>query len=140
MSASLSSRIAELSQAQANLGVSAAAIQRDFRLVLDAYRNANISVRTTEPPKYFLSVPSLQAVDSSAAEPVKASLSRVQSDLKSASESHHAPLHDALRAIQEEGTSMLATRIPQLFREIESEAQNEINRLTPTLERTVPRG
>lgn len=131
-----SSRIAELEHARVRLGAQAQAIQRDFTLVLDAYRQANTAVRATDPPAYFKEVPKLAHLTSvGAATEVAEALSKAQDEVKSLREEHQNPLNEKLRALQGDAANILNRTIGDFLKEIDAEAQERINRMTPTIHR-----
>ena len=57
------SKSGALSQAGALYAARQQSVQRDLELVLTAYRQANVSIRATDPPSYFSAMPSLPQAD-----------------------------------------------------------------------------
>lgn len=130
------SQYASLSGAQASLRAQAEAIQRDYRLVLDAYRQANAAVRGTPPPAYFSQFDDLsQRASTEAAVPVLDDLTKVQSELAALRDRIQPELSDKLRELSEDAAKVLNTTIADFILEVEKEAQAQINRLIPTLAR-----
>ncbi|WP_323810209.1 hypothetical protein [Sphingobium baderi] len=56
--AMLTRRLSEVEHSQRSAIANASSIERDYHLVLDGYRQANLAVRGTEPPTYFAEKPS----------------------------------------------------------------------------------
>jgi hypothetical protein len=130
------SRIADLKHAQATLTTQAAAVQRDFALVLSAYRSANTGVRATEPPAYFRVTPDLTLRAAGAGgDQVIGDLARSQEELQKLREKNQDLLNSKLQEVQEKAASILNTAFQQFIRDVETEAEDRINRMTPAIDR-----
>lgn len=136
----LARRIADLTHARGSLATQAAAIQRDYTLLVDTYRSANNAVRAVPPPAYF-SHPALisMKVDGSGAEGVLAELTAVQTELKELGDAYREPLNEKLRALQQDSTDLLGTTLTNYLEEVRKDAEASISRMTPTIHR-VPMG
>ena len=136
----LARRIADLTNARGTLESHASAIQRDFSLVVEAYRNANNSVRAVPPPAYFRESTGLSMrVDGAGAERVISELSAVQDELKVMGETYREPLNAKLRALQEVTSAILNKTLTNYLGYVLKEAEDTIARMTPTIHR-VPAG
>lgn len=132
----LARRIADLTHARGSLESQAAAVQRDFSLVAEAYRNANNSVRSVPPPAYFKEPTTLSArVDGSGAERVLTELSAVQDELKTLGEAHREPLNAKLRALQGDTSEILNKTLTDYLGGVRKDAEETIARMTPTIHR-----
>lgn len=132
----LARRIADLTHARSSLEAQAAHIQRDFSMVVEAYRNANNSVRSVPPPAYFKEPTTLtMRVDGSGAEHVLADLSAIQGELKTFGEIHREPLNAKLRALQGDTSEILNKTLTVYMGDVRKDAEETIARMTPTIHR-----
>lgn len=132
----LARRIADLTHARGSLDSQAAAIQRDYSLVTEAYRNANTSVRSVPPPAYFKEPTTLSArADGSGAERVLTDLSAVQEELKTLGETNREPLNAKLRALQGDTSEILSKMLTDYLGSVRKDAEETIARTTPTIHR-----
>lgn len=135
----LSRRIADLTHARNNLETQAAAVLRDYVLVSQGYRDANVSVRSLPPPAYFKVEPTLTTrVNADGAASVISELQAVQAELKQLSDKHRDPLNARLRSLQEDSSGILNKTLTQFLAEVHEEAQASIARMTPTINRVQP--
>ncbi|MBW6495492.1 MAG: hypothetical protein K0B16_13225 [Burkholderiaceae bacterium] len=132
----LARRVAELTHARGSLQTQASAIQRDYSLVVDAYRSANNSVRSVPSPTYF-SQPTLlsMSVDGKGADAVLAELAAVQQELKTMSDANREPLNERLKTQQQNSTKLLGTTLPDYFDAVRKDAEAAISQMTPTIHR-----
>jgi hypothetical protein len=132
----LARRVADLSHARGSLEAQANAVARDYVLVSEAYRHANVAVRSVPPPEYFKEapVPSTR-VDSSGAQAVLDELEGVQNELKELGERYREPLHDKLRELQNDSSEILNQVITNYLEETTKEAEALIARRTPSIQR-----
>lgn len=131
-----SRRISDLQIAKSALVNQAQAIQRDFALVLNAYRNANASIRATAVPVYFKVIPELTAnIDVSPAAPFLEQLERLQDDIKHWRDEHQDALNSKLQSLQSESAKILNHTFSAFLREVEHEAKERINRAVATIHR-----
>ncbi len=132
----LARRIADLTHARGTLKIQAAAVQRDYALVIDAYRSANNSVRAVPPPAYFKEPAQLSThIDGSGAEAVLTEMGSVQTELKLFAETHRDPLNAKLKALQGDGTEILGKTLSAYLTEVRTDAEAAIARMTPTIHR-----
>lgn len=132
----LARRIVDLTHSQGSLVAQAAAVQRDYSLVTEAYRNANNSVRSVPPPAYFKEPTNLSMrVDANGAERILADLGTVQEELKALREANREPLNAKLRALQGDTSEILNKTLTGYFAEVRKEAEETIARMTPTIHR-----
>lgn len=132
----LARRIADLTHARSTLDSQVAQIQRDFSMVVEAYRNANMSVRSVPAPEYFKEPPNLSMrVDGSGAASVLDELSAVQAELRVLGETHRQPLNDKLKALQGDTSHILDKTLTVYLGEVRKDAEETITRMTPTIHR-----
>lgn len=116
--------VANVKQAASLMKTKASEIQRDYLLVLDAYRQANMAVRGIDPPGYFSNKPSvIDSVDVTPAEPVKTELGELTKRLKAHREKYKDPLNTALNALQNDMAGILDKRFDGFLKEVEEEAK-----------------
>lgn len=133
----VSSRLADLQNAQAMLKSQSQSIQRDFALVLGAYRDANTAVRATDPPKYFKEIPDLtHKVSDAGAAPLIQTLNQSLEELKAIREHHQEPLNNRLRQLQGDAAAVMSTTFVQFIEDVEVEAKTRIDRLVHAIHRT----
>ncbi|OYT89006.1 MAG: hypothetical protein CFE46_00800 [Burkholderiales bacterium PBB6] len=133
----LARRIADLQHARKSMEQRAAAVLRDFSLVIGAYRQANASVSVLPRPAYFKNPPALAfAVDGSAADEVVVQLSGVQGLLKQLADDQREGLNARLNALQSDSAHLLNQSLSGFFADVRQEAQESITRRTPTIHRT----
>lgn len=138
LSSRASMRISELQGAAASANSQSRAVQRDFQLVLGAYRDANAAVRATATPAYFKEVPDLTAhVSCAAAEETIKGLTAIREEVHSLRDRLQGPLRDRIQTLQGDSATILNQTFSQFLRDIEAEAQDRIDRLTPTIHRAL---
>jgi hypothetical protein len=106
-----------------------AAIQRDFELGIGAYRNANASIRGTEAPPYFATIPKVTfATNSEQVQAVLKLLGSLKASAKEVQDRYQARLNQRLNSIQAEIAITLDTRYTDFLNGVEKEAEEAINR------------
>ncbi|WP_042876623.1 hypothetical protein [Cupriavidus necator] len=132
----LARRIADLTHARQSLESQAGGIQRDYALVIEAYRHANAAVRALPAPAYFAEAPVLSTrIDGSASERVVSELATVQEELKALGEKHREPLNGKLKALQEDTAEILSNTMAAYLKDVQKEAEDNISRTTHTINR-----
>jgi len=132
----LARRVADVTHAKDELQTRTSAIQRDYSLVIDAYRAANNAVRSVPPPAYFSQPTTLSMqVSGDGAEAVLAELATVQGELKTLSDTNREPLNERLRALQQNSTDLLGKTLSDFLGEVRKDAEGVIARMTPTIHR-----
>lgn len=132
----LARRVADLTQARGVLETQAAAVQRDFSMVIEAYRHANVAVRALPAPAYFKESASLTLkADGAAAEKVLNELAEVQEQIKNLSEQWRDQLQSKLKELQNDSNSILNGMLGQYLAEVVKEAEDHITRAMPTIHR-----
>lgn len=119
----------QVEHAERRLAANAGAVERDYHLVLDAYRQANLAVRGIEPPVYFGQRPAV--ADKIRSDEAKATLDvveKVAASVQDFQARNKEPLNAKLNALQERMTSVLSETFPQLLRDIETEAKERVQR------------
>jgi hypothetical protein len=121
--------VANVTQAASVLRTNTDAVQRDYSLVLDAYRQSNIAVRGIDPPAYFGTKPSVvETVDASGAEPVKAQSKAIIGELEELRERHKDPLNTALNTLQNDTAEILDDRYDAFIEEVTDEAKANLKK------------
>lgn len=97
----LSHRTGGMGHAKRSLESNAAAIERDYHLALDGYRQANLAVRGTAPPDYFTDKPLIaEKASIAAAAPVEEELHRTLDLLEQLQGQHRDGLNRKLNELQ----------------------------------------
>ena len=123
----LSHRVAAVDGAESALPSNTQSIQRDYALVLDGYRQANLAVRGTEPPHYFGETPNLLGSVSTASAPV--ARERVQTalkDLEALQGQHRDALNTKLNELQNQMADTMTTTYDEFLREVERDAKERV--------------
>jgi hypothetical protein len=132
----LARRIADLTHAKGALESQASSISRDYDLVRDAYRQANASIRAVPAPAYFSDRQGLVTrVDGSSAERVISELAAVQEELKALRDANQGPLNSKLNELQGDASEILKTTFQVFVADARKEAEDNIARMTPALQR-----
>lgn len=129
-------RSAELANAVTSLQTQTAMIQREFGMVLTAYRNANASVRAADVPAYFKLMPDLTgATNAGGSLAVGAELEKLRVDITAARDAYQESLSSKLQQLQAESSEILKVTFDRFLRETESEAEERINRSVSAVHR-----
>lgn len=132
----LARRIADLTHSRKSLEQRAAAVQRDYSLVVGAYRQANTAVRALPPPEYFREATDLRTkVDGSGADSVGGELTEVQNELKALADEQREGLNARLNALQNNSAVVLNQTLSTFLADIGQEAEDNISRRIPTIHR-----
>jgi hypothetical protein len=132
----LARRVADITNARTELEQRANGIQRDYSLVIGAYRQANTSVRTLPPPAYFREPTELgQRTDASGADTMIAELGSIQNDLKAFAETYRERLNAKVNSLQNTSALLLNETFNSFLAEVRKEAEENISRRTPTIHR-----
>lgn len=124
---SLSSRASAVKSAESALPSNVQAIQRDYGLVLDAYRQANLAVRGTEPPSYFNDVPDLTAgVTAASAESANEKLAQSLQELEALQAQHRDDLNAKLTALQHQMATVMTGTYDQFLLGVEKDAKERV--------------
>lgn len=131
LAAYVNQAVANVEQAATQMKASASAIQRDYLLVLDAYRQSNLAVRGIDPPAYFSNKPSvIGSVDGSPAEPVKEDLAGLAKRLETHREKYKDALNTALNTLQNDMAQILNNRFKVFINDVEEEAKSNFKQRT----------
>jgi hypothetical protein len=124
---SLSGRASALKSAENALPSNVQAVQRDYALVLDAYRQANLAVRGTKPPAYFKEVPDLTAgVTAASAEDANERLIRSLQELEALQAKHRDGLNAKLTALQLQMAEVMTGTYDQFLLGVEEDAKKRV--------------
>lgn len=122
-------RVSDLGSAISNLNSRVKNIQLDFAMVLQAYRKANVSVRVTPPPEYFVETPDLtEKIQDANCDTSLEQLNSIQVNLAQIREQNQEALNNKLQALEAESASVLTTLVPQFFVNVDEEVQFKITR------------
>ncbi|MEI6335210.1 MAG: hypothetical protein WCS87_11655 [Methylococcaceae bacterium] len=138
---SLSARcIVDLHSVQSTLAIQAQSIQREYAMVLEAYRNANLSIRATDPPEYFKDIPNVASrVDSSAAYKCIDDLEKLQEELKVFRDRYQEQMNSKLQAMHGDTANILHHTLAAFLKETEAAAKDIIDRDIHVIHRKVLR-
>lgn len=118
---------ANLSEAASTLKSQADSIQRDFELVLDAYRQSNLAVRGIDPPAYFRDVPSvIDHVDTSNTRSIDAELVETVTQLEAHRAATKDDLNDALTELQTNMAQILGEQFDIYIEAVEKAAKQNL--------------
>jgi len=126
-----------LSQAGALYAARRQSVQRDLEMVLTAYRQANVAIRATDPPRYFSTMPTLPEA---ATGPVFAqtleSLGRLKADVDSARASMEGQIQLKVHTLMTTTSTTLTETLKSYRITISNEATEQINSHLQTLHQT----
>jgi hypothetical protein len=125
----LSHRTSALGHAKRALETNAAAVERDYHLVLDAYRQANLAIRGTAPPEYFTDKPDVAGRTSvQAAAPVEQEMQTVLDLLEQLQRQHRDDLNGKLNQLQVQMAQILKTTYDEFLEGVDKDAQSAVQR------------
>ncbi len=125
----LSHRTSALGHAKRSLETNAAAVERDYHLVLDAYRQANLAIRGTAPPDYFTNMPEVASKTSTqAAGPVEHEMQAVLDLLEQLQRQHRDELNGKLNQLQVQMAEILKTTYDGFLESVDKDAQTAVQR------------
>lgn len=134
--ASLSGKEASLHQARVESQTRLDRLARDFKMVIEAYRHANVSTRTVPPPAYFQTIPALVPPSEDAQfENVMSLLRSVAEETRVAQASLQEKLSNKRHDLQTLAARVLNQRLKEYFIEIQKDVQKNIARSTTTMQR-----
>jgi hypothetical protein len=125
----LSHRTSALGHAKRALDTTAAAIERDYHLVLDAYRQANLAIRGTAPPDYFTDMPEVASKTSThAAGPVEQEMQTVLDLLEQLQRQHRDDLNGKLNQLQVQMAEILKTTYDEFLESVSIDAETAVQK------------
>ena len=125
----LSHRTSALGHAKRSLEANASAVERDYHLVLDAYRQANLAIRGTAPPAYFTEKPDVAGKTSiQAAGPVELEMQTVLDLLEQLQRQHRDDLNGKLNQLQAQMAIILKTTYDEFLESVDRDAQTAVQR------------
>lgn len=120
----LSMKLSALGAAERDLPTRAAAIERDYHLLLDTYRQANLAVRGTEAPAYFGDLPTVASrINAETAAPAKVEIEREIEGLEAIQESFRDSLNAKLKDLQNQASGILSATFERFQAGIEKDAE-----------------
>ncbi|MDR5834567.1 hypothetical protein [Caballeronia sp. LZ034LL] len=103
-------------------------LQRDFALVLDTYRQQNVSVRPVPPPDYFAQTPDLiQPYLSVDVSEFHSDLDKVEQRLNAHRSTYLSQLNEVMRDLDNEGRAQQGPAMTAFAADITQEAQRNID-------------
>lgn len=125
----LSHRTSALGHAKRTLETNAASVERDYHLVLDAYRQANLAIRGTAPPDYFTDMPVVaERVSVQAAGPVEQEMKEVLDLLEQLQRQHRDDLNGKLNQLQAQTADILKSTFDDFLERVDRDAQTAVQR------------
>lgn len=110
------------------------AVQRDFTMVLKAYRDANLAVRVTPAPSYFTVIPDVSAVASpSDTNGVLEHVSTVKNDLQQLRDEFDGQLSKKLQSLKNDSARILNDVYTDFLARVHTDAQEAINAGMPVI-------
>jgi hypothetical protein len=125
----LSHRTSALGHAKRTLEANTAAVERDYHLVLDSYRQANLAIRGTAPPEYFTEKPNIaDKISIQAAAPVELEMRTVLDLLEALQRQHRDDLNGKLNQLQMQMADVLKTTYDEFLETVDRDAQTAVQR------------
>jgi len=125
----LSHRTSALGHAKRALETNAVAVERDYHLVLDAYRQANLAIRGTAPPEYFTDKPDVAGrVSVQAAGPIEQEMQAVLDLLEQLQRQHRDDLNGKLNQLQVQMAEILKTTYDDFLEGVDRDAQAAVQK------------
>ena len=135
----LGRRVADLKHAVTTLNAQANAIERDYGMVVGAYRDTNTSVRATEAPAFFKEPPVLSVkVDAKHANAVAAELAKAQEELKQAAAVHKDALTKLLSDLDSQTSVILKDTMDKFQADVLRDGSDVVAASTPVIHRVKP--
>lgn len=123
----LAHRVADLQHARHQLQGQAVAIEREYQMVIDAYRGANIGIRAVPPPAYFQTRPLLSVrADVAQAEVVITELIHVQEEVKRIAAQHKDGLNERMQTLQDNTSEVLKTTMGRFMGSVLEDAEEAV--------------
>lgn len=127
--ASLTRRLSEVEHAQRSALANATSIERDYHLVLDGYRQANLAIRGTEPPAYFADKPpTAHAINTDAAPATISEIKGVLIELEELQAKHRDELNEKQNQLQGHMAETLSISFDAFIRRVEEDAKDAVER------------
>jgi hypothetical protein len=125
----LSMKLSSLGSAEKELPTRAEAIQRDYHLLLETYRQANLAVRGTEPPAYFANFPAVaERVNGSGAIGTRADLQREIEELENLQSAYRDRLNSKLKELQGQSSQILSATFDRFRLGVEKDAEQQVQK------------
>ncbi len=125
----ISHRTSALGHAKRALETNATAVERDYHLVLDAYRQANLAIRGTVPPAYFTDKPDIASrVRTESAEPVEQEMKAILDLLEDLQRQHRDDLNGKLNQLQAQMAEILKTTYDEFLEGVDGDAQTAVQK------------
>jgi hypothetical protein len=132
-------KIADVQHARKALMDRVSAIQRDYHLVLDTYRQSNLAIRGIDPPSYFATIPDIiSKVEVGAADLRCEELKALNNELSKLQEQYCKNLAERLETLRAESSVILSSTLERFFSEIDEEAKRLVSGGSPIMPSSVP--
>lgn len=126
---SVTRKIADTDLAQRSLLGNSTSIQRDYHLVLDSYRQANLAIRGTEPPAYFADKPEITGTVSTVSGQARiAELKVLLEKLESLQAQHRDELNAKINDLQSRAVKIMSSTFDEFIKSVESDAEAVVQR------------
>lgn len=123
----LARRIADLEHARIQLQTQSEAVTREYVMVVEAYRHANLGVRVVPPPQYFSESPELSLrTDARGADRVIEELASVQAEVKDIASATKDVLNERLRELERHTSEVLKRTVTTFMTEVQKEAEESL--------------
>jgi hypothetical protein len=130
----LSNRLGALELAQRSAVANAASIERDYHLVLDGYRQANLAIRGTEPPAYFAEKPTTAGSINTDGAPVRAAqIKEILDALEALQQQHRDDLNEKQNSLQSHMAETLSATFDAYIEKVEASAKELVERDIQTM-------
>jgi hypothetical protein len=127
--AMLSNRLSKVELAQRSARANVTSIERDYHLVLDGYRQANLAIRGTEPPAYFADKPTTaNALRTDAAPALSSQIQDILDTLEALQRQHRDDLNEKQNQLQAQMAETLSATFDAYIERIEDSAKDAVER------------
>jgi hypothetical protein len=132
----VASRQADLATACNQYSAAQESVTRDFAMVLNAYRQANVSIRATTPPSYFSDTPRLASLDSTVIiREINSNLMALSSGIDSLRGDFQQALQNRLQDTISSGAMLMNVRLAEYSADVTRAAEERINQSIQVLGR-----
>ena len=132
----ISRRTAEVANAKSALTAAGSAIQRDYAMVIEAYRQANVSVRMLSTPGYFKEPVALASqVSVHAADTLLAEFGQLQEQVRLTGERFSEDLTCKLNELQDAQSEVFSRTFGDYLESVRAEAEEQLTRRIQVLQR-----
>ncbi|WP_292927691.1 hypothetical protein [Novosphingobium sp. PASSN1] len=125
--ATISRRISETAMAKRTLLSNTQAIQLDYQLVLDGYRQANLAIRGTNPPDYFSTQPTVtDTVNADGEQERTEHLKAVMANVEALQARYREDLGSKIHELQSHSSEIMGSMFDKFIAGVEADAKDLI--------------